>query len=323
MSVYVTNARVGKGSGGGIVALHEIQALQPNPVISISEENPFMNDYCALWCIRNGSWKTAHFYGAPFGLTAEALKKQGAKIFVTIPAHNLERSIEEHIKFFGKYPYPHMTDPRLWSMYTHHYKIADVVICPSQTSADYIKRKLELETTPIIIRHGCDVPQEIMPYPEMFTVGHLSQCGPDKGQTYLIHAWNSLRLPNARIFIAGAGTEQFGGAGYIPDENVFHRSISIYVQSSVTEAFGIPVLDAMANARPIIVTEGAGVHELIEDGKEGFVVPIRCPDALAEYIAYFANNPSEIKRMGQNARATAEQYTWSRIEAEYKKVYQT
>ena len=321
-SLYVTTAKPSEGSGGGVVALHEIKALNPSLMVSMSEQSPFLNDYFCLWKIKNEPhFDLAHFYGTPFGLTAEYLKKQGTRILATVPAHNLERSVEEHIKLFGQYPYNHMTDPYLWGIYSHHIKIADTVICPSKMSADYIKQKLALTKDPTIIRHGCNLPKEPAPLPEIFTVGHLSQVGPDKGQIYLVQAWNSLKLPNARIFIAGQGTEQLGGAGYTPDEKAFHNSISILVQPSVTEGWGIPVLDAMANGRPVIVTEGAGSHEIVEDGKEGFVVPIRDPLILAEKIRYFYDHPDEIKRMGQNARKKSESYDWAIIEKQYQEAW--
>ena len=318
-TVYVTTAKPSEGSGGGVVALHEIKALNPSLVVSMSEQSPFLNDYFCLWKIRNEApFELAHFNGTPFGLTADYLKKQGVRILATVPAHNIERSVEEHIKLFGQYPYNHIIDPYLWSIYSHHIKIADTVICPSKMSADDIKQKLQLTKDPTVIRHGCNVPKEPAPLPETFTVGHLGQFGPDKGQIYLVQAWNSLKLPNARIFIAGQGTERLGGAGYVPDEKAFHNSISILVQPSVCEGFGIPVLDAMANARPVIVTEGAGVHEIVEEGEEGFVVPIRNPAILAEKIRFFAEHPDEIVRMGKNARVKSEQFSWSRIEKEYE-----
>ena len=69
---------------------------------------------------------------------------------------------------------------------------------------------------------------------------------------------------------------------HVDNVGKMYNSCSVYVQPSVTEGFGIPVLEAMAYARPVIVTEGAGVYELVDDGKEGFVVPIRNPDVIKE-----------------------------------------
>lgn len=321
-SLYVTTAKPSEGSGGGVVALHEIKALNPTVTIVMNEQQPFLNDYFCLWKIIDDlPYGLAHFYGTPFGLTAERLKLKGTKISCTVPAHNLERSVEEHIKLYGSYPYTHMTDPYLWSLYSHHIKIADLVICPSKMSANYIKWKLQLEKDPTIIRHGCNIPAKPASQPETFTVGHLGVNGPDKGQIYLMQAWNIASLYQAKLFLAGAGTEHFGGAGYIPSERVFHDSISVYVQPSVTEGYGIPVLDAMANAHPVIVSEGAGVHEIVEDGKDGFVVPIRNPKIIAEKIRYYFDNPSEIQRCGKNAREKALNYSWDKIEKEYEKLF--
>jgi Glycosyltransferase len=59
------------------------------------------------------------------------------------------------------------------------------------------------------------------------------------------------------------------------------------------------VAEAMARGLPIITTKNAGSFELIEEGKEDFVIPIRDTKSLREYILYFYDNPSEVKRMGK------------------------
>jgi glycosyltransferase involved in cell wall biosynthesis len=125
------------------------------------------------------------------------------------------------------------------------------------------------------------------------------------------------------LFTIGEGTKMWAPQGVFcssgSDISVrTYDECSVYVQPSVTESFGIPVLEAMAHSRPVIVTNGAGVSELVEDGKEGFVVPIRSASAIAEKIQYFFENPQEIKRMGRNARAKAEKYTWARVENKYR-----
>jgi len=217
------------------------------------------------------------------------------------------------------YNYPHLTNQFLWRLYTAHIKMADTVICPSKTSADYIAEKLGLDNV-VVIPHGCNPPKEIPPYPDTFTVGHLGVNGPDKGQVYLVTAWRRLNI-DGRLLIAGFGTKVWGGLGYVKDPSIVYANCTVYVQPSVTEAFGIPCLEAMSYGRPVIATEGAGVHELIEDGKEGFIVPIRNSHAIAEKILYFYDNPSEVKRMGRNARLKALNYTWDKIREHYKEVY--
>ena len=341
-SAYITTALIGKGTGGGNVAYHESNALarvtELEILLSRNEltpkayerlNNEFLYDYFALQLLREKEVDLAHFNGNPFGLTAKNLKDKGAKIVVTVPAHNLELSVEEFSRLGIQYPFVHMTDPFLWGLYTHHIKIADLIICPSLYSTKYLRRKLELQNEIKVIPHGTDVPSEIKPLPNTFTVAHISQFGPDKGQIYLLKAWKMLNLP-AKLIIAGAGTEQLSSLtdsynvsllGYVEDVNKIYDECSVYVQPSVTEAFGIEVLEAMARGRAVIVSEGAGVHELIEDGKEGFIVPIRNPSAIADHIEYFFDNPDELKRMGSRAREKAKLYTWDRIEEMYEEAY--
>ncbi len=79
----------------------------------------------------------------------------------------------------------------------------------------------------------------------------------------------------------------------------------------------------MAHSKPVVVSSGAGASDLVEDGVEGFVTPPRDPKAIASAVDYFFENPSEIKRMGENARRKAERYAWSRIEEMYVELYST
>jgi glycosyltransferase involved in cell wall biosynthesis len=337
-SVFVTTADLEPGTGGGNVSYHEHRALarvtEVEAVLTKREldprsrqlpDCPFLWDYLADELLRSVSADLAVFNGNPFGLTAERLQTEPlhpAKIVVDVPAHNLEESVAEFRRLGMLYPFTHMTDPFLWSLYTRHIRIADVVVCPSKLSADYIARKLRLTNRVEVIPHGADIPAEAPPIPEAFTVGHLGANGPDKGQIYLIKAWNSLALPNSRILMAGEGTEYWGGLGYVADGRIVFRESSVYVQPSVTEGFGIPVLEAMAHARPVIVTSGCGSSELVEDGREGFVIPPRSPEEIASKIRYFHDNPEEVRRMGEAARLKAMRYSWERVEREYERVFQ-
>ena len=87
--------------------------------------------------------------------------------------------------------------------------------------------------------------------------------------------------------------------------------------NSVTEGFGITALEAMAYGRPVIVTEWVGMADYIKNGEEGFVVPIRNPQAIYDKILYFNDNPLEVKRMGRNARMLAERLSWDFVRELY------
>jgi glycosyltransferase involved in cell wall biosynthesis len=59
---------------------------------------------------------------------------------------------------------------------------------------------------------------------------------------------------------------------------------------------------------------------VIEEGKEGFIVPAGNTEALTEKMAYFIQNPDEAIRMGQAAHQKARQYTWERYGSLYAKI---
>jgi glycosyltransferase involved in cell wall biosynthesis len=61
------------------------------------------------------------------------------------------------------------------------------------------------------------------------------------------------------------------------------------------------------------VTNVSGAEDIIEDYKEGILIPPANVKAIKDSILYFYNARSELARMGKNARAIAEKYTWERF----------
>jgi glycosyltransferase involved in cell wall biosynthesis len=342
-SVFVTT-HFGLDTDGGKVSRHEAKALaaKTNLERTVTEADikpklpqlpdtarSFLWDYMVAYELKDYNVDLAFFNGSPFGATMRALKP--AKTIVDIPAHNIELSVEEFERQHGSYPFTHMVDPFLWSIYSQHVQKADVVLCPSKLSASYLSTKLSLKNRVVVIPHGCYLPKEkSIYYPADFSVAHVGTNGPDKGQIYLVQAWQRIKQRagfSGSLTLVGRGAGIWQPFGVFPFERIdkidkIYSSCSVYVQPSVTEGFGIPVLEAMAYARPVIVTEGAGSCELVENGKEGFVVSIRDPDVIMEKLQYFHDNPDEVKRMGQNAREKAKRYDWKIIEKKYQKVIQ-
>lgn len=289
----------------------------------------FLLDYFVAHELKNKKVDLAFFNGSPFGITMSVLKP--AKTIVAIATHNMELSKEEFERQNGQEPFPldDLTDPFLWDIYSQHIQNADVVLCPSKLSAAYISTKLPLKNRMAVIPHGCFLPEENQIYPpEDFCVAHVGANITDKGQLYLVQAWHKLTKESkisGRLVLVGRGTGLWAPFGVFSSENVgnigkIYCDCSVYVQPSVTEGFGIQVLEAMAYARPVIVSEGAGACELVEDGKEGFIVPIRDADVIKEKVEYFYDNPDEVRRMGKNAREKARKYSWEIIENKYQKL---
>ena len=82
---------------------------------------------------------------------------------------------------------------------------------------------------------------------------------------------------------------------------------SVYVLPSYYRE-GVPrsTQEAMAMARPVITTDAPGCRDTVILGKNGFLVPVRDPEALAQAMHRFIENPQLIESMGSESRLLAE-----------------
>ena len=66
-------------------------------------------------------------------------------------------------------------------------------------------------------------------------------------------------------------------------------------------------MEGMSMGRPIVATDAPGCREVTLHGQNGLLVPPRSPQALAEALAAFADDPGLAARMGREGRRLAEQ----------------
>lgn len=90
--------------------------------------------------------------------------------------------------------------------------------------------------------------------------------------------------------------------GWITDKKDFFNEIDIFCQPSHFEPFGLTVIEAMANAKPIISSDCDGPIEIINDKENGFLVPKRNPDKIAKVIIRLIQNPEIHKNISISAR---------------------
>jgi glycosyltransferase involved in cell wall biosynthesis len=77
----------------------------------------------------------------------------------------------------------------------------------------------------------------------------------------------------------------------------------VTILPSVEDGFGLVLAEAMACGSPVISTINTGGFDLYEDGKEGFIVPIRDPDAICLAMEKLAGDPALQQAMGAAALA--------------------
>jgi glycosyltransferase involved in cell wall biosynthesis len=133
----------------------------------------------------------------------------------------------------------------------------------------------------------------------------------------LMSRWN----PDLRIVAFGQeepsldlpipqGTEYFNQPRQDKLKDIYGQC-DIWLCSSHEEGFGLPILEAMACRCPVVSTAVGGAIDLIEEGRNGYIVPVGDPVALADRVAkILALSNTEWRAMSEAAYRTAKSYTW-------------
>jgi glycosyltransferase involved in cell wall biosynthesis len=76
--------------------------------------------------------------------------------------------------------------------------------------------------------------------------------------------------------------------------------------SSVHEGVPIALMEAMAAGVPIVASDCGAISDIVEDGEQGYLIPVGDVDRLADRLRLLASDPGLRARLGQAARARAE-----------------
>jgi UDP-glucose:(heptosyl)LPS alpha-1,3-glucosyltransferase len=96
-----------------------------------------------------------------------------------------------------------------------------------------------------------------------------------------------------------------------PDVMQFYAAADAYVGPSLEDAYGLPILEAMACGLPVIASSRAGVSEIITHRKNGMI--LNNPEdraELAELLRELCSDHGFCERLGREAANTAGQQTW-------------
>lgn len=95
--------------------------------------------------------------------------------------------------------------------------------------------------------------------------------------------------------------------GEARDVRPYLANSSVYVLPSYREGTPRSVLEAMSMGRPIVTTDAPGCRETVQEGANGFLVPIKDAEALEKAMEKFILNPELILEFGLASRKIAEE----------------
>ena len=157
-------------------------------------------------------------------------------------------------------------------------------------------------------------------------LGHLSA---GKGLRQLLGAWNGLGPEKGELVLMGGGAQDewknlagagviFRGPGSRGEVLAEMARCDVLVFPSLFEGFGLVILEAMAAGLPVIASRNTGGPDVIEEGKEGFIVPAGSVVALREKMEWCVRNPEKVVEMGRAGHRRAELFSWENYGHQYK-----
>lgn len=169
---------------------------------------------------------------------------------------------------------------------------------------------------------------EVMPppaglRPARFRVICVAQIVPRKGHIYLLEAWRRLALPDAELVFIGrvASTMKpvlaryegsFTHLDHVPNTQLrqYYVASDLFAMGSIEDGFGYVCAEAMACGLPVITTMNTGAAELLEEGVNGFKVPICSVEAFMEKFELLYRDRTKLQEMSRAALATAGPMGW-------------
>lgn len=207
---------------------------------------------------------------------------------------------------------------------------ADRVIVPSQ----FVRKTLERSLLPLaqvrVVPFGfplfveggySGVPSRKL---RVLFVGSLGQ---RKGLSYLFRAFDQMSSPHIELTLIGTkplyecrplevALKRHRWISTLPHRDVLREMQlhDVLVLPSLFEGLSLVVLEAMSQGLTVIVTPNTGVADIITDGKDGFIIPIRSWEVIAQKLELLACDRELLLSMKTQACRRALEYGWEKYE---------
>lgn len=170
-----------------------------------------------------------------------------------------------------------------------------------------------------------------------FLVFYAGRLNVEKGVQDLIRAVKKINDPDVKVLIAGEGkyrknleamSRSLGNrvryVGKVDYREMprYYAASDLFVLPTYWEIQPLACLEAMACGTPVVATNVGGVPEIVTDGFNGLLVPVRRPKVLAEKIRRLKNDEDLRRRFIKNGLKFARGRTWGKIADQTIKVYE-
>lgn len=219
---------------------------------------------------------------------------------------------------------------------------ADVVVCPSQhTADDCVRAGIDAERLRLVPYgvEDCLVPlDEAEEVRQRFELAGrfvlwVGTAEPRKNLDGLLAAWQMLDRTDEELVLVGpAGWKSsldddlpasIRRLGFVSeaDKRSLMRAAAAFCYPSLTEGFGLPVLEAMVQGTPVVTSATGATAEVA--GTAGEVVDPTRPEEIADALSGLLDDADAADRLGKQGRERAlSEFTWERTAGGLMQIYE-
>ncbi len=207
------------------------------------------------------------------------------------------------------------------------YQTADAIAVPSSFALQSFVKKGFSADKLIVNPYGVELsgftPSEQPP--DKFRVLFVGRTSLQRGAHYLLKAFHDLALPGAELVFAGPIDPEiepfrkkygrsnvfFLGPKSQDELPKYYKRASVFCLPSIQEGMATALFQAMSTGLPVIITPNTGGRALIEEGENGYVVPIRDVEAIKAKLIELYGLGNAVLEMGRRSiEIVSEGYSW-------------
>ena len=102
----------------------------------------------------------------------------------------------------------------------------------------------------------------------------------------------------------------------------YYNAADVVVVPSFYESFGLVALEALASGVPVVASRVGGLTSTVADGRNGYLIPWRCPEPFAEKIDLLLANPPLRLALGRAGVGSAARYSWANVATALLRLYE-
>lgn len=177
--------------------------------------------------------------------------------------------------------------------------------------------------------------------PGEFLIGNVANMRPDKGYEYFIKAAALIHvsIPHTKFLVIGEEKPDIKAMmeneinelnlgnsvlfmGFREDVSELLNILDVFMLSSVSEGLSIATIEAMSVGVPVVATLCGGPNEIIIDGENGFLVPIKDEKSLASKVIFILKNKDTANKLTAKAKVHVnERFSIEHMIRQYQELY--